>query len=74
MELPDEIIKYIKEYSMPMTYPNWKTLHKMPLHDFKLHLCEICYPTYLIITEEESIIIWYFGKIKMMITHIDLIY
>jgi len=31
-ELPDDVLRIIKEYSMPLTRPDWKTLHKMPLH------------------------------------------
>ena len=29
-ELPDDILQLIKEYSMPLTRSDWKTLHKMP--------------------------------------------
>lgn len=28
MELPPEIVAIIKEYSMPCTRPDWRTLHK----------------------------------------------
>ena len=30
-ELPDDIIRIIKEYSMPVTRANWRTLHKLPI-------------------------------------------
>jgi hypothetical protein len=30
MELPDDVLRLIKEYSMPITRPDWRTLHKMP--------------------------------------------
>ena len=30
LELPDDILQLIKEYSMPITRPDWRTLHKMP--------------------------------------------
>ena len=30
MELPVDVLKIIKEYSMPVTRPDWRTLHKMP--------------------------------------------
>ena len=34
MEFPDEIVSIIKEFSMPITRPDWKTLHRMPHHTF----------------------------------------
>ena len=30
MELPDDVLRLVKEYSMPITRPDWRTLHKMP--------------------------------------------
>jgi len=27
--LPDDVLTIIKEYSMPVTRPDWRTLHKM---------------------------------------------
>ena len=35
MELPEEVLQIIKEYSMPLTRPDWRTLHKMPQHVYK---------------------------------------
>jgi hypothetical protein len=35
MELPDDVIHLIKEYSMPNTRPDWRTLHKMTYQLFK---------------------------------------
>lgn len=32
--LPDEIVAIIKEYSMPITNPKWKTLHQMTQEHF----------------------------------------
>ena len=29
-ELPDDVLQIIKEYSMPLTRPDWRTLHIMP--------------------------------------------
>ena len=29
MELPDDVLKIIKEYSKPLTRPDWRTLHRM---------------------------------------------
>ena len=34
MELPPEIVSIIKEYSMPLTKANWRTLHKMTESQF----------------------------------------
>ena len=36
MELPDDVIQIIKEYSQPMTRPDWKTMHRVS--SLKLHL------------------------------------
>ena len=30
LELPDDVLQIIKEYSRPLTRPDWRTLHKMP--------------------------------------------
>jgi hypothetical protein len=35
MELPEDILKIIKEYSMPITRPDWRTLHIMPDYIYK---------------------------------------
>ena len=29
MELPEDVLRIIKEYSMPLTRPDWRKLHKM---------------------------------------------
>ena len=29
LTLPDDILQIIKEYAMPLTRPDWRTLHKM---------------------------------------------
>lgn len=47
MYLPDEIIAIIKEYSMPITNPYWRTLHIMPLKEFLDELEYSC--SYIII-------------------------
>ena len=31
MELPEDVIRIIKEYSRPITRPDWRTLHKMTI-------------------------------------------
>jgi hypothetical protein len=30
MELPHDVCQLINEYAMPITRPNWRTLHRMP--------------------------------------------
>ena len=30
MELPDDVLNLIKEYTKPITRPDWRTLHIMP--------------------------------------------
>ncbi len=35
MELPDDVLQMIKAYSMPITRPDWRTLHKMTHQVFK---------------------------------------
>lgn len=30
MELPDDVLQIIKDYSKPVTRPDWRTLQKMP--------------------------------------------
>jgi hypothetical protein len=34
MELPDDILRLIREYSRPVTRPDWRTLHKMTDDEF----------------------------------------
>jgi hypothetical protein len=32
MELPDDVLQIIREYSKPLTRPDWRTLNRLPLH------------------------------------------
>ena len=34
MELPDDVLSLIKEFSHPITRPDWRTLHKMTYKRF----------------------------------------
>jgi len=34
MEFPDDILRLIKEYSRPISRPDWRTLHKMPYNKY----------------------------------------
>jgi len=38
MELPDDTISLVKEYSMPMTRPDWRTLHCLLNFEFFYHI------------------------------------
>jgi hypothetical protein len=38
MNLPDEIVDIIREYSKPLTRPDWKRLHKFPHSEFGIQL------------------------------------
>ena len=35
MELPEDVLRIIKEYSKPITNPYWRTLHIMPYQLYK---------------------------------------
>ena len=32
MELPDDVLQIIREYSKPVTRPDWRTLNRLPLY------------------------------------------
>jgi hypothetical protein len=36
LELPDDVLQIIKEYAMPITRPDWRSLHLMPSERFHL--------------------------------------
>jgi hypothetical protein len=38
MQLPEDIVNLIREYSKPMTRPDWKRLHKLPHSEFGILL------------------------------------
>ena len=38
MELPQDILRLIKEYAKPLTRPDWRQLHIMPDHIYKAEL------------------------------------
>jgi hypothetical protein len=35
MELPDDIILLVRDFTRPVTRPDWRTLHRMPA--YRLH-------------------------------------
>ena len=41
MELPEDVIQIIKEFSMPMTRPDWRTLHRMPRRTYFIDYCDV---------------------------------
>ena len=41
-EIPDDVLRMIKEYSMPVTCPDWRNLRVMPYDIFKQN----CYIEY----------------------------
>jgi len=36
MDLPDDVISIIRDYSRPVTRPDWRTLHRLPSLQFHL--------------------------------------
>ena len=38
MELPDDVVKIIKEFSQPITKPNWRNMHIMTFDKFYKNL------------------------------------
>ena len=36
MELPGDILSLVRDFSMPLTRPDWRTLRRMPNLDFHL--------------------------------------
>ena len=42
MELPDDVLRLIREYSQPITRPDWKRLQKMTHADFGAQLFLHC--------------------------------
>ena len=36
MELPDDVLQIIKEFSQPVTRPDWRSLHRMPTVSFHM--------------------------------------
>jgi len=44
MELPADVASVIKEYSMPITNPHWRSLHKMTALDFNAAIArKLCF-------------------------------
>ena len=46
MELPDDILQLIKEYAMPLTRPDWRSLHRMPSLRFHMSVAQTINTTF----------------------------
>jgi hypothetical protein len=40
MELPEDVVALIREFSRPLTRPNWRTLHLMSNDEFHMSAME----------------------------------
>jgi hypothetical protein len=40
MELPDDILYIIRDYSRSVTRPDWRTLHRMPSFNFHMAVAQ----------------------------------
>jgi hypothetical protein len=40
MELPDDILYIIRDYSRSLTRPDWRSLHRMPSYRFHLDVAQ----------------------------------
>ena len=60
MELPDDVVALINEYSKPVTRPDWRTLHIMPNKIFRRELKKRTLLLYL----DENDTYWFFVRIK----------
>ena len=38
MELPDDVLSHIRDFSRPMTRPNWRGLHLMTSYRFHINI------------------------------------
>ena len=40
MELPDDVLSVIRDYSRALTRPDWRSLHRMPSYRFHLDVAQ----------------------------------
>ena len=40
MELPDDVLSVIRDYSRAVTRPDWRSLHRMPSYRFHLDVAQ----------------------------------
>ena len=53
MNLPDDVLQIIKEYSIPVTRPDWRTLHRMT-YDTYFNECRKEYYSRILYISERS--------------------
>jgi len=41
MELPDDVLSLVRDFSRPVTRPDWRTLHRMPAWKFHLDVAAL---------------------------------
>jgi len=56
MELPSDVVDIIKQYSKPLTRPNWRTLHRMTRENFYKDIRANSYMS--MITDESSVLLF----------------
>ena len=56
MELPDDVVGIINQYSMPLTRPDWRTLHRMTHSNFYKDIQANSYMS--MITDESSVLLF----------------
>ena len=56
MELPSDVVEIIKQYSKPLTRPDWRTLHRMTHSNFYKDIQANSYMS--MITDESSVLLF----------------
>ena len=56
MELPDDVVGIINQYSMPLTRPDWRTLHRMTHSNFYKDIQANSYMS--MITDDSSVLLF----------------
>ena len=56
MELPEDVLRIIREYSQPVTRPDWRTLHKMTQDAYSREYNNINNKRWLILAKDHRII------------------
>lgn len=62
MELPDDVLQIIKEYSKPLTRPDWRTLHKMTQELYKQECFNQAILTWNRVTDRKIFTLWWYTK------------
>jgi hypothetical protein len=56
MELPEDVLAIIKEFSKPLNRPKWRTLHKMTLDTYSKEYMNINHKRWHILAKDHRII------------------